>query len=1393
MSELEVGNAPKLQRRLITPLLLKKVPPVPNEDERRSHRRLRDPISALLFIWLTPILLVGYKRTLVAEDMLKLNDSITAEHLTARFEAIFNRRLARDKEKYLQKKAKLRGETVETSSVDPAEDLEDYEVSKTLCFLSLLETFCVQYPMAMLLSALGLSGSTCIPLLSKKLITFVLEKAYGNDLNMGRGVGLAIGVAVLVFVSEVLLNQAIYLARLTGAQVRAIFTTLLLKKSFRLSAKARKKFTASKITAIMSTDVSRVDNGAGNFLHCFVFVFPVAISIGILVYNIKAPAMVGIGLMFAFMFIAGFLSAMLYRFRKAAQKSTDARVSYIKEVLNNLKMIKLYSWETPYLSIILKIRKREMSYILKMEFTRMIIITLAVSLSLISAMAAFLTLYAIASATSRNPAAIFSSLALFNMLAAHFVIIPLSLSGGIDAFIGMNRVAAVLAAEEMDSSESALLIAEEDDQFMKENKLAISVREGNFEWESYDFEEVKDEDLTKDKEQLEKEKSEKKKKKKKTVEAEPVTEKLPETPAFQLHNICLDVKQGEFMVITGSIGSGKSSLLHALDRTMKLNSGKVLLQGSLLTCGAPWIQNTTLRENILFGLPYNDKWYNSVVKACSLISDFNILPAGDQTEVGDKGITLSGGQKARVCLARAVYANSDVVLLDDVLSAVDAKVGKHIMTECINGLLKKKTRVLATHQLSLISEAKSVVFLNGDGTISKGTFEELRQTNTAFNALMEHSKKSEKEEENEKELELQTEKKLLERELTRQTTVLSDEDDEILVTDADGRLVKDEEKSVNAIGWDVYGRYVLIGLQGFKAYWLLYVVLLVVVLGTFLSLFTNNWLSFWVSQKFPISSGLYIGLYVMFTILAVLFLTSQFCGTIFILNRASRILNLQAVERVLHVPMSYMDTTPMGRVINRFTKDTDVLDDEIGDRIAMLVYYFANIVGVIVLCLIYMPWFGIAVPFILAGLAVVGSFYQASGREVKRLEAVQRSHVYSNFNECLAGMSTIKGYDSTDRFLLKNVNAVNKMSEAYYITVATQGWLNSNLSLLASCFALLVSILCVLRVFNIGAASVGLLLSYIIDLSNTVSLLVVMFTRVEQDMNSAERIIEYVYKIPQEKAYEISETKPAPQWPDKGTINFTNVAFAYREELPLTLKNFNADIRPHEKIGICGRTGAGKSSIMVALFRIAELTSGSIEIDGVDISTLGLNDLRSRLSIIPQDPVLFKGTIRKNLDPFGTKTDEELWETLRRADIIPSSDVARIRAQKPGDEDFNKFHLDGEVDDEGENFSLGERQLVAFARALVRNTKILVLDEATSSVDYATDEKLQKAIAREFSNCTILCIAHRLKTILTYDRVMVLDQGSIEEFDTPQNLFNSKDSLFRQMCDSSGISRGDFQ
>ncbi|KAM9927655.1 hypothetical protein OXX59_002391 [Metschnikowia pulcherrima] len=1419
MSELQ------LQKRLLTPFLRKTVPPIPDEDERREYPKKVNPLSYLFFWWLHPVMGVGYKRTLTPADMYKLNDDIKVETLTRKFQDIFNDRLKKAQDAHVMKKVKARGELPETSSVDEYGDLSDFEVPKHMLTIALFLTFKWQYSLACILLVLASVGSSTTPLLSKKLIQFVELRALSLPVDIGDGVGYAIGCSILVLITGLLMNHTFQNSMLTGAQAKAVLTKAILDKSFKLNGQSKHDYPVSKITSMMGTDLARIDFALG--FQPFIFSFPVAvgIAIGILCHNIGAPAMVGIGVTFVFIAAMGLVTKKLFAYRASANTFTDARVNYMKEVLSNLKMIKFYSWEFPYFERITENRTKEMRIIYNMQMVRNMIVSVAMSLTLFASMASFLVVYA-TSGSTKTPADIFSSVSLFNSLTQQIFMLPLALSTAADAAVGIRRVASFLASQEADREALKTEVRPEMVEYMETENLAIKVSNATFKWDSYEKDDTESDSATlHDGKKSEKTgkfgKSSKSAKSSKSSDspdsAETADEKhvqsvdsgkslltsssseLETTIFDSLRNIDLEIKKGEFVAITGLIGTGKTSLLNAVAGFMSRKAGHVDIVGSLLLCGVPWIQNTTVKENILFGNALDEKKYQDVIYACSLESDLEILPAGDQTEIGERGITLSGGQKARINLARAVYANTDIILLDDVLSAVDARVGKHIVNSCLLGLLGDRTRILATHQLSLIGDADRIVFLKGDGTVEVGLMDDLKRRVPEFRELMAYNaetKDDEEEEGSDSEDPDMEVKEFIAKQVTRQSTAVDEEaahHDYGVNEDKDGRLIMDEAKAVNAIQFGVIKDYVKYGSGVFKYYSIVPVIVVLTMLAVFCQLFTNTWLSFWTGLKFPgKSNGFYIGFYVMFTVLAFVLVTVQFMVLAYLTIKASTTLNIMAVERVLRVPMSYMDTTPMGRIINRFTKDTDTLDNEIGNQLRMVVYIFSNIVGVLILCVIYLPWFAIAIPALVAIFVAISNFYQASGREIKRLEAVQRSLVYNNFNETLSGMDTIKAYRRENMFVDKNSTLINRMNESYYITIANQRWLAIHLDVVATILALVVSLLCVFRVFDISASSVGLLLSYVLQIAGQLSLLVRMLTQVENEFNSVERICEYAFKLPEEAPAFVSETKPHESWPSRGEIRFENASLAYRPGLPLVLKNLNLDIKPTEKIGVCGRTGAGKSSIMAALYRLSELESGRIEIDGVDISQLGLHSLRSKLSIIPQDPVLFKGTIRKNLDPFGDSSEADLWTALVRAGLIEQSKLAYIKAQDQSSDNLHKFHLNREVDDDGANFSLGERQLISFARALVRGSKILILDEATSSVDYETDSKIQSTIVREFHDCTILCIAHRLKTILNYDRILVLDKGEIKEFDTPWNLFNSSQSIFQQMCHKSNIVAEDF-
>lgn len=1338
------------QKRLFSFLAPKTVPPLPTEDERLPYPEDNaNIISAIFFWWLLPVQKVGYQRTLQAADLFALTDPMKVASMHRKFTSIITR--MKEKKRFS---------------------------ARNRLILALCRTHARQYILSIIFMTISGAAMTLNPLLSKHLINFVERKQLGIESSAGKGAGYAIGTTVLVCISGFLQNHHFQKSMTVGAKSKSVLIKLVIEKAMKLSEKSKHEYPPGVITSMMGADLSRIDQAFGYFPLLVTFPIPVVIAIVILIVNIGIAGLIGVVLLILFLVVMTLSMKTLVKYRRKANVYTDKRVNYIQEVLANLRMIKYYSWETPYFEQIENARNIEMKNVFRMQTIRNLVMAGALSFTVITSMVAFLILYAIRG--NKDSGDIFSSLSLFNVLAQQVYVLPLVLSSCADAYVSVQRVAKFLECDEIDADkmikdadktieETNCKIIEESDGETKKSEetnsekdeidpdMAIVIKNGDFEWEKFDDEvtPVSSQD---------------------TLGTNAESDNESRRIFDGLHDVNVSIRKGEFVVLTGVVGTGKTSLLNAIAGYMKCTKGEVRCNGSLIFCNSPWIQNTTVRENILFSSDYDDKRYRKVISTCSLETDIKSFHAGDQTEIGERGITLSGGQKARINLARAVYADKDIILLDDVLSAVDAKVGKSIMNDCILGHLKHKTRVLATHQLSLIGSADKIIFFDGDGSVDVGTVLELQKRNHKFLKLMELNTFEISDDEDNKVPEHEEEEKKL--------------DEKASESVKEGKLMIREDRAINGLQWNVYKHYILFGSGRLTMWGWIAFYLTVTTFATYCQIFANTWLTFWIDDKFKwVSTGMYIGLYVMFSILAVIFLVCELLSLVFLSNTSSWVLHIMGVRNVLRAPMSYIDTTPTGRIMNRFSRDTEVLDNEISNQLRITSFALSNIIGIVILCIIYLPWFAIAVPFMAFAFVAISSFYQASAREIKRLEALQRSYVYSAFGEILNGMETLKIYHVERVFMKKLEYLIDKLNEAYFLTITNQRWISVNLNVISTALALIISFLCVFSVFNIGAASVGLLLSYVLQIANQLNTLMRSLTQVENEMNSAERMCHYALEMEQEAPYEISDSAPPPSWPQNGEISFKNVTMAYRPELPTVLQNLTFDVAPAERIGICGRTGAGKSSIMAAMFRLCELKEGQIVIDGIDISTLGLHQLRSKLSIIPQDPVLFKGTIRRNLDPFGQSNDERMIESLKRVGLVSEEDAEKFKAGATE----HKFHLDYLVEDEGVNYSLGEKQLISFARALIRDSKILILDEATSSVDYDTDKRVQASIAEDFRHCTILTIAHRLRTILSYHRILVLDKGQVVEFDTPWNLFNKEGGLFQDMCKKSQISASDFE
>ena len=752
-----------------------------------------------------------------------------------------------------------------------------------------------------------------------------------------------------------------------------------------------------------------------------------------------------------------------------------------------------------------------------------------------------------------------------------------------------------------------------------------------------------------------------------------------------------------------------------------------------------------------------------------------MLPSNDMTEIGERGITISGGQKQRLNIARAIYFDADIVLLDDPLSAVDAHVGRHIFDNAILGLLKDKCRILATHQLWVLNRCDRIIWMEEGKIQAIDTFDNLMRNSEGFQQLMESTSVEEKQED------------------AAPTRAPGDKGESKKKKKAKGGLMQSEERAVASVPWSVYSSYIRASGSILNAP--LVIGLLIISQGA--NIATSLWLSWWTSDKFGYAMGAYIGVYAGLgatqALIMFLFMVSlSVFGT-----KASKGMLRQAVSRVLRAPMSFFDTTPLGRITNRFSRDVDVMDNTLTDAMRMYFFSLGSIIAVFILIIAYFYYFAIALVPLAIIFLLATSYYRASAREVKRIESVLRSTLSAKFSEGLSGIACIRAYGLKDRFITDLRQAIDDVDSAYFLTFSNQRWLSIRLDMIGNCLVFTTGILVVTSRFSVDPSIGGLVLSYILSIVQMIQFTVRQLAEVENGMNSVERLRYYGNELEQEAPLKTIEVRES--WPEKGEIVFDNVEMRYRAGLPLVLQGLSMHIQGGERIGIVGRTGAGKSSIMSTLFRLVELSGGHITIDGLDISTIGLHDLRSRLAIIPQDPTLFRGTVRSNLDPFGEHTDLKLWSALRQADLVstdtaPGSDTEGTTASNNDNngtavasKDTGRIHLDTPVEEDGLNFSLGQRQLMALARALVRGSQIIVCDEATSSVDMETDDKIQATMATGFRGKTLLCIAHRLRTIIGYDRICVMDKGRIAEMGPPIELWAIEGGIFRGMCERSGI------
>ncbi|VDB90127.1 unnamed protein product [Peniophora sp. CBMAI 1063] len=1397
-------SSPTRSRGLFT----RRVPPPPSQnldDASLSPEATAGFLGRLSFTWIWPLLTLGYARPLEAGDLWKLQDDRSAAVVGAKIEESFNTRVKLAD----QYNAALASGDISPSRLQRAwwgafgnrEKREAHwrETSKQSPSLALALSDAVSWWFwsAGILKLMADLAQNFSPLVVRTIITFATDSyvahAFGTSVpGVGKGVGFALLLIALQIIMTLCSNHFMYRAASTGVLLRGGLISAIYNRSLRFTTRSRSKLPTGKLTNLISTDVSRIDTVCLYFHMSWAAIVQLAICIGLLVHNLGPSALAGLGFFIFASLPQGIVVQQLLSTRRKVVVWTDKRARLLQELFSGIKLVKLFAWEGSFLGRVQDIRSHEMGYIRSLVIIRSSLLAMVFSLPTLASIISFITYSA--SGHELNAAVIFSSLTLFQLLQTPLIFLPIAMSTIVDASNALERISQVFTAELINESLNI-------DPSLSD---AIRVDKASFTWDAATPSST-DSHATDEKEKVAKESETKgtRKKGKKgkkdesdSTEPEPPVEASNDEVIFNLDDIDFTVARGKLVAVVGAVGSGKSSLLQALIGEMRRTAGSVTFGGSIAYCSqVPWIQNATIRDNICFGRPFVADRYWKAVKDSCLESDLDVLPSGDRTEVGEKGIQLSGGQKQRINICRAIYSDADIMIFDDPLSALDAHVGETVFNRVLADASSGKTRLLVTHALHFLRRADYVYAIVDGHIAERGTYSELMDARGTFARHIDEFVSDAQQTEAEKADGVETTPAEAAAKAKREAAVKGD------------AVMQEEERETGAVSWRVYREYIMAG-YGWAS---VPFVMAFLVLEQGAIVVTSYWLVWWQDQAFQKPNGFYMGIY------AALGVTQALCafmvGVAFavISYVASKQLHNAAMQRAIHAPLSWFESTPLGRILNRFSKDIDTMDNGLVDALRTFFTGLMGIVGSVVIISISLPWFLIAVAVIVVLYVFVTIFYRASAREVKRLEAVLRSSVYAHFSESISGIGTIRAYGEENRFCAENSKRMDVENRAYWMTVTNQRWLALWLDCMGVVLTTVVVFLIIGTRFTISPARTGLVLSYVVSLQATLAYLITLLSEVENNMNSVERVVHYARNIEQEPAHELPERTPAAPWPSVGALEIKDIVFKYRPELPAVLKGISLSVHPGEKIGFVGRTGAGKTSLLTTLFRLVELTSGSITIDGVDISTLGLSDLRKNIAIIPQESTLFQGTLRTNLDPFDNHDDARLWDALRRSYLVDSvltttEDNAKketvLDAEK-GDESQAedakvagsvktpaRFTLDSTIDDEGANISIGQRSLVSLARALVKESKVLVLDEATASVDYETDRKIQETIAREFNDRTILCIAHRLRTIIAYDRICVLEQGEIAELDTPANLF-AVGGIFRGMCDRSGITLED--
>lgn len=1336
-------------------------------------------LSSITFSWYDSIVMKGYKQPLTLEDVWDVDEQITTKALVSKFEKYMVEELQKAR-KTLQKQQQRNtqgksGERLHDLNKNQSQSqdilvLEEVKKKKkksettekfpkSWLVKSLFKTFYVILLKSFLLKLVYDLLTFLNPQLLKLLISF----ANDPDMYVWTGYFYSVLFFVVALIQSLCLQSYFQMCFMLGVNVRTTIMASIYKKALTLSNQARKQYTIGETVNLMSVDAQKLMD-VTNFIHLlWSNVLQIALSIYFLWAELGPSVLAGVGVMILLIPVNGLLASKSRAIQVKNMKNKDKRLKIMNEILSGIKILKYFAWEPSFKNQVHELRKKELKNLLTFGQMQSVMVFLLYLTPVLVSVITFSVYTLVDSNNVLDAEKAFTSITLFNILRFPLSMLPMVISSMLQASVSRERLEKYLGGDDLDTS--AIRRDSSSDK-------AVQFSEASFTWDQ-------DSEAT-------------------------------------IRDVNLDIMPGQLVAVVGTVGSGKSSLMSAMLGEMEDVHGHITIKGTIAYVPQQsWIQNGTIKDNILFGSKLDEKRYQQVLEACALLPDLEVLPGGDLAEIGEKGINLSGGQKQRISLARATYQNSDIYVLDDPLSAVDAHVGRHIFNKVLgpNGLLKGKTRLLVTHSIHFLPQVDEIVVL-GNGTIlekgsyntllaKKGLFAKILKTFTKQTGPEGEATVNEDSEEDDdcglmpsvEEIPEDVASLTMKREnslhrtlsrssrsrsrhqkslrnslKTRNVNTLKEEEEPV----KGQKLIKKEFIQTGKVKFSIYLKYLrAIG------WYLIFLIIFAYVINSVAYIGSNLWLSAWTNDSkafngtnYPASQrDMRIGVYGVLGLAQGVFVLMANLLSAHGSTHASNILHRQLLSNILQAPMSFFDTTPTGRIVNRFAGDISTVDDTLPQSLRSWILCFLGIISTLVMICTATPVFIIVI--IPLGIIYVSIqiFYVATSRQLKRLDSVTRSPIYSHFSETVSGLSVIRAFEHQQRFLKHNEVGIDTNQKCVFSWIVSNRWLAVRLELIGNLIVFFSSLMMVIYKATLSGDTVGFVLSNALNITQTLNWLVRMTSEIETNIVAVERINEYI-KVENEAPW-VTDKRPPPGWPSKGEIRFNNYQVRYRPELDLVLRGITCDIRSMEKIGVVGRTGAGKSSLTNGLFRILEAAGGQIIIDGVDIASIGLHDLREKLTIIPQDPILFSGSLRMNLDPFNHYSDEEIWKALELAHL--KSFVAGLQ-----------LGLSHEVAEAGDNLSIGQRQLLCLARALLRKSKILIMDEATAAVDLETDHLIQMTIQKEFSHCTTITIAHRLHTIMDSDKIIVLDNGKIVEYGSPQELLRNS-GPFYLMAKEAGI------